>query len=182
MLEITIPGGEKFNEETMEFIETKDTTIQLEHSLLSLSKWESKWHKPFISRKKGDKTAEELIDYIRCMTLTKNVDPMIYYNISPEIIEQIQDYINDPMSATTITDRSGKQNREIMTAEVIYYYMVALNIPFECQKWHLNKLMTLISVCSIKNQPNNKKMSRSEILARNRELNEMRRKKWNTKG
>ena len=180
MLELYIPKSERFNDETCEFVIIPETILQLEHSLLSLSKWESKWHKSFIASK--DKTPIELLDYVRCMTLNKNVDPVIYLNLTDDAIDKIQKYIEDPMTATTINDtRPYKQNKEILTAEVIYYYMIALNIPFECQKWHLNRLMTLIKVCSIKNQPD-KKMSTREILNSNRALNEQRKKMLRTKG
>ena len=152
----------------------------MEHSLVSLSKWESKWKKAFLSKK--EKTYEETIDYIRCMTVTQNVDPDVYKYLSAENIKQINEYINDPMTATTFSEsKQSGGNHEILTAEVIYYYMIASNIPFECQKWHLNKLLTLIRVCSIKNQPP-KKMGREELLKRNNALNAARRKKFNTKG
>lgn len=179
MLEITIPSKEYYDEEKNLFIETKEQTIRLEHSLVSLSKWESKWGKPFLSN--VPKTSEESIDYIRCMTLTQNVDPNVYYAITNENIEEVAAYIESPMSATTINNRDKVTNREIVTAEIIYYWMIALKIPFECQKWHLNRLLTLIDVCSIKNNPQ-KKMSRSEILARNKALNEARKKQYNTRG
>lgn len=182
MLDLVIPGREIYDEDKNEFITTKDTHIVLEHSLISLSKWESKWKKPFLS---SDKTSEETLDYIRCMTLTQNVDPMVYYQIDKEIADKVTAYIEEPMTATTITHRKGdgsrRQQKEVITAEIIYYWMVSLQIPFECQKWHLNKLLTLIEVCSIKNQPS-KKMSRTEILRSNRELNAARRAKYHTKG
>lgn len=179
MLEITIPATEYYDENNNLFIKTKEQTLRLEHSLVSLSKWESKWCKPFLV--KDNKTVEESIDYIRCMTLTQNVDPLVYNAITNDNIEKVANYIESPMTATTINNRDKVSNREIVTAEIIYYWMIALHIPFECQKWHLNRLLTLINVCNIKNSPN-KKMSRSEILARNRALNEARRKQYNTKG
>lgn len=182
MLRITIPTKEYWDAGKEEFVTIKGQTLQLEHSLVSLSKWESKWGKPFIANsKKDDKTYEELLDYIRCMTLTQNVNPDVYLNITPEIIEEIRDYIDAPMTATTFNDRSAAGSREIITAEIIYYWMITLNVPFECQKWHLNRLLALIKVCSIKNAPS-KKMSKSEILSRNRALNAARLKKFNTKG
>lgn len=179
MLELTIPSIEIFNEETNEFINTKSQNLRLEHSLMSLSKWESKWCKPFLT--KEPKTYEESVDYIRCMTLTQNVDPEIYKTIPKEIIDEVNAYIDLPMTATTINDNNKKPSREIVTAEILYYWMLEYGIPFECQKWHLNRLITLISVCNIKKSPQ-KKMSRSEILAANKALNDARRKKYNTRG
>lgn len=178
MLEILVPGKEYFDEDKNEFIYSKPTKLSLEHSLISLSKWESKWKKPFLS---SDKTAEETIDYIRCMTLTQNVQPEVYLSLSGDNIQAVTDYIEDPMTATKIK-RVGKGPKgETITAELIYYWMVTLNIPFECQKWHLNRLITLVEICSIKNQPQ-KKMSKGEILRQNRELNAARRAKYKTRG
>lgn len=185
MLQITIPAAvsEEFDDSNNEFVYktvSKEQTLQLEHSLVSLSKWESKWCKPFLT--KGEKTREEVLDYVRCMTLTKNVDPNVYYHLTNENITEIMNYIDAPMTATTFVDRDkGKGSNEQTTAELIYYWMIALNIPFECQKWHLNRLLTLIRVCNVKNQPP-KKMSRREILSRNHALNEARRKQLNTRG
>ena len=180
MLRIVIPECQLFNEETEEFVYTKEQKLQLEHSLVSLSKWESKWHKPFLG--KDDKTFDETIDYIKCMTLTPNVDPNIYLFLTKENIKDINDYIGDPMTATTFSENGpNARNREIITSELIYYWMVALNIPFECQKWHLNRLLTLIRICNIKNQPT-KKRSKSEIMSRNAALNASRRKQLNSKG
>ena len=149
MLEITIKSCELFDEEKEEFITIPEQTIKLEHSLVSLSKWESKWCKPFLS--KEDKSYEETIDYIKCMTLTQNVNPIIYGLIDRDSMKQITKYIEAPMTATTFyDDKNSKHSREIVTAELIYYWMISLQIPFECQKWHLNRLLTLIKVCSIK--------------------------------
>lgn len=179
MLQITIPAmNDLWDERNQQFLSIKETTIQLEHSLLSISKWESKWNKSFINTK--DKTEDELIDYIKCMTITKNVDPNIYVCLTAENIQEIVNYINAPMTATTIRD-TGKSNHEIVTSELIYYWMISLNIPVKFEKWHLNRLITLIRVCSIKNQPA-KKMSRGEIMQRNAALNADRKKRWNTKG
>lgn len=179
MLQITIPASELWNERTNEFVKTKEYTLQLEHSLVSLSKWESKWCKPFLT--KANKTQEELLDYIRCMTITQNVDYDIYNCITNDILDEIQKYIEAPMTATTFSDEKHGINREIITAEIIYYWMVALSIPFECQKWHLNRLLTLINVCNIKNQPK-KKGKKSDIYARNRALNAARKAQLNTTG
>lgn len=184
MLKIKIPdANDLFDERTQTFVKLKGAEIQLEHSLISLSKWESKWHKPFLG--KGEKTEEEIIDYIRCMTLTQNVDPRIYYYIPSSIISEIFKYIEDPMTATTFSgtdpNQSGIGRREIITAEIIYYWIVELRIPVQFEKWHLNRLLTLIRVINIKNAPQ-KKMSKKDILANNRRMNAARRAKHKSKG
>lgn len=180
MLQIVIPSSEQYDEEKQEFVYTKEYTLQLEHSLVSISKWESKWCKSFLTSK--DKSYEETLDYIKCMTLTQNLDSQVFNNLSNDSIEKINKYIEAPMTATFFSeDKSSKSNREIVTSELIYYWMIALNIPFECQKWHLNRLLTLIRVCNIKNQPP-KKRSRKEIMSRNAALNASRRNQLNTKG
>lgn len=179
MLDIIIPASERFDESKMEFVQGKDQKITLEHSLIAISKWESKFEKPFLS---SEKTAFELLEYIRCMTLTQNVKAETYLRLSEENIEAIKAYIEAPMTATTfkkIEKRGGK--KEIITAELIYYWMIAFNIPFECQKWHLNKLLTLIEVCARKNEPQ-KKMSRREISAQHRAINKINRERFHTKG
>jgi hypothetical protein len=175
MLQITIPSVELWDESKQEFLYTKERTLQLEHSLVSLSKWESKWHKPFLT--KEAKTTEETIDYIRCMTITQNVDPDVYKYITNDIINQVNEYIGDPMTATWFTeDNKGKRSSEQITAELIYYSMIALQIPIKCEKWHLNRLTTLIKVCDIKNRPP-KKMSKRDAINQTRALNAARRKK-----
>lgn len=178
-LEVTLIP-EYWDAEKEEFIPPKVQTIQLEHSLVSLSKWESKWCKPFMT--KVAKTTDETIDYIKCMTLTKNVNPEIYMHLTDEHIVRVNEYISSPMTATTFNDeQKRKSQQETITSELIYYSMIALNIPFECQKWHLNRLITLIQVCNIKNAPP-KKMSPSAILSRNAALNAARKKQLNTTG
>ena len=181
MLQIAVPlSPEGWDEKKQEFVKPKIQILQLEHSLVSLSKWESKWCKPFLS--KNDKTSEEILDYIKFMTITQNVKPETYDHITLANLQEINDYIEAPMTATTFAeDRNGRYNREVITAELIYYWMIALNIPFECQKWHLNRLLTLIRVCNIKNAPP-KKMSKRDIVSRNAALNAARRKQLNTKG
>ena len=184
MLSITIPPFSFFDERTEEFIEfDKPTHLQLEHSLLSISKWESKWHKPFIGNSlTPPKTNEELIDYIRCMTLTQKIDPQVYLGINNDVLQKVTAYIEDSMTATTFSDEHNKKfNSEIITAEIIYYWMVALKIPFECQKWHLNKLIALIKVVSLKQQPP-KKIPKSEYAKKRRGLNAARKKKYHTHG
>ena len=174
MLKITIPGQEFWDEEKEEFVQTASTTLQLEHSLIALSKWESKWHKPFLGKEK--KTVEETLDYIRCMTLTQNVNPDVYKTITNDVINEVTAYIDDSMTATWFSDKDKTSpSREVVTAEVIYYWMVTLNIPFECQKWHLNRLLTLIKVCNAKNSPP-KKRSKREIAQEHAAINAARRK------
>lgn len=180
MLIITIPEMEMFNEKTQEFFTLKEQTLQLEHSLVSLSKWESKWCKAFLS--KEEKTVEETLDYIKCMTITQNVDPSVYNRLSSSNIQEINKYIEAPMTATTFYGDTQKgRSRETVTSELIYYWMISLNIPMECQKWHLNRLLTLIRVCNVKNTPP-KKMSRRDIMNRNAALNAQRRKQFNSNG
>lgn len=179
MLTIRIPSVEMWDEKSEQFVYMPETTLDLEHSLVSLSKWESKWEKPFLSSK--DKTEEEVSDYIKCMTLTPNVNPIVYTCLTADNISTITNYINAPMTATTFNDTSNRPGRETITAELIYYWMIALNIPFECQGWHLNRLLTLIKVCNIKNTPP-KKRSKRDIMSRNAALNAARKKQLNTRG
>ena len=181
MLRITVPlTPEGWDEKKEEFVPPKTVTIQLEHSLVSISKWESKWRKPFIHTK--DKTDEETLDYVKCMTLTQNVDPEVYDHLTDENIKEIADYIYAPMTATRVRKDPGSKGRpRIVTSELIYCWMIELGIPFECQKWHLNRLITLIDVCNAENKPR-KKMSEREIMERNSALNEERKKMLNTKG
>lgn len=180
MLQITIPAVEQWDEQKQEFFYTKEQTLRLEHSLVALSKWESKWCKAFLSKKA--KSLEESLDYIKCMTLTQNVDPNVYINLTSDNIREINDYIGAPMTATVFSESNfGKRSNEVVTAELIYYWMITLNIPLECQKWHLNRLLTLIRVCEIKNQPP-KRMSKRSLMSRNAALNAARRKQFNTQG
>lgn len=180
MLKITIPAIELYDEELNEFISSKEQTIILEHSLVSLSKWESKWQKPFL--KKDEKTIEETKDYIKCMTITQNVDDKVYKFLSDDNIIQVRNYIKSEMTATTFANNNNQSvNREIITAEIIYYWMIALNIPFDCQKWHLNRLLTLINVCNLKNaQP--KKMGKKDVVNRNAAINAARKKSLHSEG
>ena len=183
MLRITVPAKEHWDEERNEFVYTKACTLQLEHSLVSIAKWESKWHRSFFDTKQ-EKTLEEAIDYIRCMTLTQNVNPNIYNCLTPENHDAINAYINDPMTATWFWDRNKKTaggKKQIITSELVYYWMIALNIPFECQKWHINRLLTLIRVCEEENAPK-EKTSKRALMSRNAALNAARRKRLGTKG
>lgn len=180
MLQITIPEKELWDEHIGEFIYIKEHTLQMEHSLISISKWETKWKKPFLT--KDSKPIDETLDYFKCMTLTQNVNPLVYLAITDDIFETINSYLEDPMTATTFSKQISRSvGRETVTSELIYYWMVALNIPFECQKWHLNRLLTVIQICNIKNQPN-KKMNNKEIASRNAAINAARRKRLNNTG
>lgn len=176
MLKLQIPESEMYNEASGEFVTIKPTTIHLEHSLLSISKWESKWKKAFFGVEQ--KTPEQQLDYIRCMTIDSNVPPEVYMALTEDNMKQIRNYIEDPMTATTFNDKSRRRpNRSVLTSEVIYYQMVALQIPFECQKWHINRLMTLIHVCAVKNEPP-KKMSKKSAANQQRSLNAIRRARY----
>ena len=175
MKTITIPGQELHDPVTDIFYTTKDVTITIEHSLVSLSKWESKWKKPLLATK--DMTRPMFEDYVRCMTVTQNVDPLVYKCLTTSQINEIQEYMADPMTATIVKSdkKTGGRNR-FMTSELIYAYMAILRIPYECQKWHLNRLLTLIQVVSIEQEPK-KKMSKADTMSRHRSLNAARRAK-----
>lgn len=182
MLQIEIPAREFFDDATQEFVETKAVTLSLEHSLISISKWESKWKKSYFDTK--DKTAEEIYDYIKCMVVTpKSYDERALSAMTEEDLKRISEYINDPMTATTIHRyKEPGTKKEIMTSELIYYSMIAQNVPIEFEKWHINRLITLLEVCAIKNDTSGKKMPASQIAAHNRALNKARRAKYHTKG
>lgn len=180
MLTITIPKTEAYDEVNETFFYLKEQVLQLEHSLISLTKWEMEYKKPFISR--NTLNPKEAIAYVKCMTLTQNVDSEVYERIPEKEMQKIRDYMDDPMTATTLSDRGlNTSQKEVITSEVIYYWMTALNIPFSCEKWHLNRLFTLIRVCNAKNAPS-KKMSQSDIARRNRDLNNARKQALNSKG
>ena len=180
MLQVVVPEVEFFDEGSQKFISIQETKLNLEHSLISLSKWESKWHKPFLDD--NDKTTEELIDYIRCMTINSNVDPKVYMGLTSSVIDSVNDYIHDPMTATWFNDPdSPKKSRQIITSEVLYGWMVQFGIPFECEKWHLNRLITLIRVCTINNSPK-KKMPMKKVVEDRKALNEKRKQEMKTKG
>lgn len=182
MLKIRIPQTELWDEVHEEFLYVKEQTLTLEHSLVSISKWEARWQKPFISSEK--KTMEETLDYVRCMTLTQNIDPLVYSCLSDTHLATINTYIEAPMTATWFTENKnvvkGRSSQQV-TSELIYYWMVSYQIPFECQKWHLNRLLTLIRVCNEENKPKKKKSQR-EIMKSNAELNAARRKKYHSRG
>lgn len=189
MLEITIPGSEdEWDSEKEKFVNRKPCTIKLEHSLISISKWEAKWHIPFMEQKQMNN--EQLMDYVRCMTLTQNVDPEVYRHLTRENVYAIQDYMLDPMTATWFGNneqktQGGFNKKQVVTSELIYYWMIAQNIPVEFERWHISRLLTLIEVCSIKNKEangGNKKMNKQQILNQNSKINAARRARLNTKG
>jgi hypothetical protein len=179
MLEISVRTQELFDEETETF-STVDVRLQLEHSLVSVSKWESRFCKPFLGNE--EKTTEEVVAYMQDMIITPDISPEVVNMLNSDNLKAINEYINSKCTATRINDtKQTKNNREIITSELVYYWMVALQIPFECQYWHLNRLLTLIQVCNIKNQPPSK-VSRGEQARRFRELNEQRRSHLGTSG
>lgn len=180
MIQITIPGGELFDQKTNEFVKFKTTTLNLEHSLISISKWEAKHKKPFLQT--GNRSADEIADYIACMSMAQTIDPRIIYKAPAKEIQRVAEYIDDPMTATTFKeDPSQPKSHQIVTSELIYYWMIAYNIPFECQKWHLSRLLTLIRICGIKNAPP-KKTSKAEMMRRRSQINAERRSRLHTKG
>lgn len=180
MLRLKIAPTEMWDERKQEFVQTGERELMLEHSLVSLAKWESKWQKPFLDQK--PKTGAEMLDYVRCMTITQNVSPETYSRLTTGNMAEIEQYISRPMTATTFSaEQHGNRNGEKTTAELIYYWMVTLSIPFECEKWHLNRLLALIRVCNLKNQPARKKSQRA-ILQENRALNAARRQRLRTRG
>lgn len=180
MLRIDQEAFEPFNELTNTFEKIPEIHLELEHSLISIQKWESKWKKPFLAH--GEKTMEELLDYIRCMTIKKAPEPEVYEYLSKDNIEKIVKYIEDPMTATTIHYRGGSSgsSNETVTAEVVYYWMLKLGIPMETEKWHFNRLWMLLQVFQSKDNP--KKLSKSEAAQERMRLNAERRKKYNSKG
>lgn len=180
MIKIHVPGVESFDDETEKFVEVGGYDLEFEHSLVSLSKWESKYEKAFIS--KDNKTSEEIFDYAEMMCTTPNPPPDFIHNMTDENFKELVAYIDSKQTATVVRNMSGQRaSSEVTTSELIYYWMVSLQIPFECQHWHLNRLITLIKVCSAKNTPP-KKMSHNEIAARNRELNAQRKAQYKTTG
>jgi hypothetical protein len=183
MLKLIIPAtDEAYDERTKEFIYSEEVTVELEHSLVSLSKWESIWEKPFLGAE--TKSPEETMSYVHCMTITPDISPEIFQRLTNDHLTQINNYIDAKMSATWFNERAvqGKpKSRETITSELIYYWMVAHTIPFECQYWHLNRLFTLIKVCNAKNAPE-KKMTKSEMLAQRNQLNAQRKAELKTSG
>lgn len=180
MLQINIPAQEYYDERNEMFINVPAVTLKLEHSLVAISKWESKWNKAFLGKR--EKTREETLDYIRCMTLNEYVDPIVYSELTNADLYKVKEYLEAKMTASCLPERDKGESGDTVTSELIYYWMVALQIPFECQYWHLNRLLTLIQICNMKNNPDKRKMSREELLARNRALNAERRAKYHSRG
>lgn len=178
MLTVIIPEGESFDKVKDEFVTLDSVTLTLSHTLVSISKWESKWLKPFLSELQ--RTDEETLDYIQCMS-SSHINPETMARLGNVELGIIRDYIQAPMTATVINDKGKGGKAEVITSEIIYYWMVALNIPWECQHWHLNRLMMLVNVCNIKNTPS-KKMSKKETMSSNASLNAARKKAMNTPG
>ncbi len=169
-LEITLPAQHLWFEDTQEFFDTEEVTFKLEHSLFSLSKWESKHKKPLLETlEKGNASYEELVDYIRCMNLATDIPDYIYDYLTVDFYNTVMAYINDPMTATTITRRKEdkRKKKQFITAELLYSYMVGFRVPFECQHWHLNRLIILLEVLSIQNDPKGNKMSKRDMLRNN---------------
>lgn len=180
MLTITVGGTESYDETTEQFVKVGGTKLQLEHSLVSLSKWESKHEKPFLG--KDQKTGEEIYDYVRCMAIDEETPEELFLKLDDTNFQAVQAYLDSKQTATWFADSPGApKSREIVTAELIYYWMTVFNIPFECQYWNLNRLFTLIRVCNAK-QEKPKKMSRAEVAQRNRELNARRKAELGTTG
>ena len=182
MFTLKIDDVDFFDEKTERFFTIKGQTLQLEHSLVAISKWEAKYKKPFLGKER--KTAEETIDYIRFMTITQNVNPLLYSAITAEQVQAINEYIDDPMTATKIAKQEGKGSggagKEV-TSEEIYYSMTAYQIDWKAEKWNFNRLMMLIRVCEEKNKPK-KKMRKGDIARRNRSLNAARKARLGTHG
>lgn len=189
MLELTVPGTELFDERTQTFTSTKSTVLQLEHSLIAIAKWEAKFHKSFLSPKPGEeRTQDESLYYVKCMTINKGVDPKVYLAINDNMMKRINEYIDDPMSATKFYDdvaglNRGRAPKETITAELIYWWMIANNISPDKEKWHINRLLALIRVCNIKNQPpkKNGRLTPEQLKAR-ADLNAARRAKTGSRG
>lgn len=183
MLHLLIHDQDLWDPVRERFISVKGAEIDLEHSLESISKWESKWHIPFHDDRK-EKTYEQNVDYIRCMTVTENVDPNVFNYLTEQNVKDIMDYIGDSHTATWFNEkgRAKTGKREIVTAEIIYYWMTVYNIPESYQKWHLNKLMTLLRVCAEKNDPDKNKKNKGQLAAQRRALNAARKKRYHTRG
>lgn len=179
MLTLNVAAREFFDDKTQTFVNVPSQTITLEHSLISLYKWEAAWEKPYLSKK--PKSRIEALDYIRCMSINKEITLETIMSLTDDQIKQINTYIDAPMTATTFSKDTAAPSRQVITAEVIYWQMINAQIPITCEKWHLNRLFTLIRVCNIKsNKP--KKMGKQDLINRNKQLNQARRAQMNSKG
>lgn len=189
-LVIHLEERELWDEKAQEFLTFPAQTIKLEHSLISLTKWEERWHEPLLGRagEKPNRTEEQDISYIECMMITQNLPPRFYESLDASVIQKIFEYMNDPHTATTFPERPGSRKptkKKTVTSELIYYWMIQAQIPFSCEKWHLSRLLTLIKVCDVKNaeqNPKKGKMSRSKLAAERRALNAQRKAQLNTTG
>lgn len=180
MLELNVPDIELYDEKLEAFTCIEGITVVMEHSLVSLSKWEASWRKAFLMPKQK-LTPQEIVGYLRSMTITQNVPSAIYRYIYSYRLSEVYDYIEAPMTATTFSKITSKKNREVVTSELLYYWMIVFNIPFTCERWHLNRLLTLIALCNLKQQPD-RKMSKAELAQRNSDLNSQRLRELNTRG
>lgn len=173
MFKVTIREQKIFDEETSTFYDIQETTIRMEHSLLAVAKWESKWKVPFLSETRKQ-TPEEILDYIRCMCID-DIDPVILKGLSRKNIAQITEYMEDTATASWVNNsvNKGQKNKKVVTSELIYYYMSALNIPFECESWNIKRLIMLIEIASIEQQPP-KKMPKGDMIAKRNSLNQAR--------
>jgi len=192
MLELVLPAvtGEEWDESKEMFVYTrqqKELKIRFEHSLIAIGKWESHWHKSFFTTfsetRQKKVTDEEFFDYIKCMTITPNIDDEVYDRLTAEHIREITKYLDDPMTATTFSNKNNKGggNNRVVTSELVYYWMAELKIPFSCEKWNIKRLMTLIQIFEAERAPS-KKMSKREIMSRNNAINAARRKQLHSKG
>lgn len=180
MLQVVIPAREYFDSSKNEFVYLAEQKLTLEHSLISISKWESKWKKPFLDDKR-EKTREESVDYIRCMSVGKPIDNLAIQWVPQSVINQINEYISDPMTATWFNEQNKRPGRQVVTSELVYYWMIAFHVPMECEKWHFNRLLTLIKICELKNAPK-KRMKRKDVHAQYMALNAARKKQLEASG
>lgn len=182
MLRLKVVTDEGFNDETQQFVDVMSFDLELEHSLVSLSKWEEIWEVPFLGNQ--EKTKEQTLSYIMCMDLLGNFTQEIFPHLKADQFLQITEYIDAKKTATTVTERPGPPSTQIVTSELIYYWMIALNIPVEFETWHLNRLLMLIKVCNIQNSKGDPKnrMSSSEAAAQRRALNDQRRREFGSRG
>lgn len=181
MLQITIPEREFWDEEKEEFVYIKEHKLRLEHSLVSISKWETKWHKAWFGKR--EKTNEEIYDYVRCMTLDQNVKPEVYKALTRQNFDEIMEYLKDSMTSIKFPDTPAKsKSKDTVTSELIRFWMVSYNAPIEYEKWHINKLMAFLRVCSMKSGNDNKKVNKAALRSRNAAINERNKALLHTKG
>lgn len=183
MLRLTLPSTDFWDPRKEEYVQIGGYEVDLEYSLFTIARWESKWKKPFITSLPKF-TRKDEIEWYKAMCMTEGIPDEAWMVMTPKIRQDIYDYVTDPMSATTINHRGPKTPggpKTIMTAELVYYYMVTLGVPFECEHWHFNRLMKLVDVCFVKNSPP-KKMGKQEAAQMYRELNARNRAKYNSRG